>query len=123
MTFRTIIEVVIGGLYAIGAIHQALWVLQHSQDFYGDMADRAWLGPAETFVEELLVPHSVTVTIFVVVLQASIAVGILSRGPWVGPALMAGGIFSIAGALTGSVAEFVGYSALAGIHFWLASTR
>ncbi len=95
MTFRTIIEVVIGVLYAIGATHQALWTLHHSQDFYLDMADRAWLGPAQTFIEELLVPHSVAVTVFVVLLQAMIAIAILSRGRWVGRALIAGGFFSI----------------------------
>ncbi len=123
MTFRTIAEIVIGVLYAIGATHQALWTLRHSQDFYVDMADQAWFGPAQAFVEELLVPHSVAVTVVVVVLQATIAIAILSRGRWVGQALIAGGVFSVIGALTGSPAEFVGYGALAGIHFWLASTR
>jgi hypothetical protein len=123
VTLRTVLEVVIGALYAIGATHQALWTLRHSQEFYADMATEAWLAPAQTFVEEFLVPHNVAVTILVVVLQASIAIAILSRGRLVGPALMAGGIFSIAGALTGSLAEFVGYSVLAGIHFWLASAR
>lgn len=107
----------------MGATHQALWTLQHSEDFYLDMADQAWLGSAQTFVEDVLVPNSVVVTILVVILQATIAVAILSRGRWVAPALVAGGVFSIAGALTGSPAEFVGYGILACIHFWLASTH
>lgn len=123
MRTHTILEVVIGVLYAMGATHQALWTLQHSEDFYVDMADQAWLGPAQTFVEEVLVPHSVVVTVLVVILQATIAIAILSRGRWVVPALVAGGVFSIVGALTGSPAEFVGYGILACIHFWLASTH
>jgi|GEM_PF-6667775 len=123
MTLRNALEVVIGALYAVGAVHQALWVLRNSQEFYVDMASSAWLQPAQTFVDEFLVSRSVAVTVIVVLLQAGIAVAILSRGRWVGPALVVGGVFSMLGALTGSVAEFVGYGVLAGIHFWLASAR
>lgn len=123
MTIRTVTEVVIGVLYAMGATTQALWTLRHSEEFYTNMANRAWLPPAETFVEKFLVPNSVIVTILVVVLQGAIAIAILTRGPWVGPALIAGGVFSIVGALTGSFAELLGYSALAGLQFWLAATH
>ena len=123
MAIRTVAELVIGVLYAIGAGHQALFTLRHSQEFYGDMADRAWLRPAEVFIEKLLVPNSVTVTVLVVAFQAAVAIAILTRGAAVGPALMAGGVFSIIGALTGSPAETIGYGVLAGIHFSLASAR
>ena len=123
MAIRTVAELVIGVLYAIGAGHQALFTLRHSQEFYGDMADRAWLRPAEVFIEKLLVPNSVTVTVLVVAFQAAVAIAILTRGAAVGPALVAGGVFSIIGALTGSPAETIGYGVLAGIHFWLASAR
>ena len=56
MAIRTLAEIVIGVLYTIGAGRQALCVLRHSQEFYGDMAGRAWLRPAETFIEKVLVP-------------------------------------------------------------------
>ena len=56
MAIRTLAEIVIGVLYTIGAGRQALWVLRHSQEFYGDIACRAWLRPAETFIEKVLVP-------------------------------------------------------------------
>jgi hypothetical protein len=36
---------------------------------------------------------------------------------------VAGGVFSIVGALTGSPAETVGYGVLTGIHFWLAAAH
>lgn len=123
MKVRTAAELVIGVLYAIGAIHQGLFTLRHSQEFYGDMAERAWLRPAEVFIEKVLVPNSVAVTVLVVAFQAAVAIAILTRGPWVAPALVAGGVFSIVGALTGSPAETVGYLVLAAIHFILASAH
>ena len=123
MTIRTVTEIVIGVLYAMGATHQALWTLRHSQEFYTNMANRAWLPPAQVFVGKLLVPNSVTITVLLIVFQATVAIAILTRGPWVGPALVAGGVFSIVGALTGSPAETVGYGVLAGIQFWLAAAH
>jgi hypothetical protein len=123
MKTRKVAEVTIGVLYAMGAVHQALFVLPSSTEFYIDMAAQAWLAPAATFVEEFLVPNSVGVTILVAAFEATLAIAILTRGALVRPALIAGGVFSIIGALTGSPAETVGYGVLAGIHFWLASTH
>ena len=119
-TFRTVAEIVIGVLYAIGAGRQALYVLRHSHEFYSDMAYRAWISPAKSFIDKVLLPNSVLITVLVAVFQAAVAIAILTRGPWAGPALVAGGVFSIAGALTGSRAETVGFGILAAVHFWLA---
>jgi hypothetical protein len=58
-----------------------------------------------------------------VIVQASLVIAIFSRGAAVRPALVAGGVFSIVGALTGGRAETVGYAILALIHFRLASKR
>ena len=107
----------------MGAVHQTFFVLPNSTEFYVDMADQAWLAPAAAFVEELLVPNSVAVTILAAAFEAVLAVAILTRGSMVRPALIAGGVFSIVGALTGSPVETVGYGILAVIHFWLASAR
>lgn len=123
MTLRAVTQTVIGVLYALGTLHQGLFVLRSSQDFYLTMADRAWIGPAESLVENFLVPYSRVVTILVVVFQGLLAVAILSRRQFVAPALVAGGVFSLVGAFTGSPAETTGYVALAGIHFWLAATQ
>ena len=120
---RTASELLIGALYAIGSIHQAVFTLRDSRTFYEDMADQAWLRPAEIFVKEVLVPNSTTVTILVAVFQAVLAVAILSRGAWVRTALLAGGVFSVVGAATGSPAETVGYAILAIVHFRLAALR
>jgi len=123
LRIRKVAEITLGVLYAIGAVHQAFFVLPDSTAFYVAMADQAWLAPAATFVEELLVPNSVAVTVLVAAFEATLAIAILSRGAMVRPALIAGGAFSIVGALTGSPAETVGYGLLAVVHFWLASAR
>ncbi|MEA2002866.1 MAG: hypothetical protein U9N84_13410 [Actinomycetota bacterium] len=123
MVLRTATEVVIGVFYALGAGAQALWVLRHSEKFYRDMADRAWLPPAESFIEGVLVPNSVLITVLVAVFEGGVAIAILTRGAAVVPALIAGGIFSIVGALTGSPGETAFYGALAAVHFWLAAAH
>lgn len=123
MTFRTVAEIVIGVLYALGTIHQGLFVLRSSEAFYMTMADRAWIESAEEFIQGFLVRNSLIVTILVVIFQGLLAVAILSRGPYVAPALVAGGVFTLMGAFTGSPAETIGYVGLAGIHFWLAATH
>ncbi len=123
MKGRTVAELVIGALYATGAGFQAFDTLRKSEEFYRDMANQAWLRPAELFVERVLVPNSFTVTVLVVVFQATLAIAIFSRGAAVRPALLAGGVFSIVGALTGGPAETVGYAVLSVIHFRIASKR
>ena len=123
MTIRAVAEVVVGVFYALGAGAQGLWILRHSEKFYRDMADRSWLWPAESFIENVLVPNSVTVTVLVTVFEAVAAIAILTRGPAVVPALVAGGVFSIVGGLTGSPGETVFFLALAAAHFWLAAVH
>jgi hypothetical protein len=100
-----------------------LFVLRSSEDFYVTMADRAWIEPAEGFIQNFLIPNSYIVTILVVVFQGLVAFAILSRGPFVAPALVAGGVFSLVGAFTGNPAETIEYVGLGGLHFWLAATH
>ena len=121
--FRSIAEITIGVLYAIGAIHQLVFVLRDSEAFYEAMAALSWIPPANAFVEQVLLPRSTLVTIAVGMLEAGLATAILLRGPAVRPALYVGGAFSVLGAITGGPAETVGYGALAALHFWLASRR
>ena len=117
----TVLEIIIGVLYALGAVGQTAVVLRNSKKFYSDMADRAWFLPSELLIRRVLLPNSAMVTILVIVLEAGLAVAILTGGAGVGPALVIGGLFSIVGGITGSPGETLGYWALAGVHFWLAS--
>ena len=120
---RSVAEIVIGILYAIGAANQAVFTLRESAEFYQAMADSAWLPPSEALVEGVLVPNSVVVTVLVIGFEALAAIAILSRTAAVGPALLAGGVFSIIGAFTGNPVETIGYILLAIVHFRLASAR
>lgn len=60
MAIGKMTEIVIG-VYALGAVGQGPYLLRRSRKFYRDMADRAWLRPAERVIEKLLLPNSVTV--------------------------------------------------------------
>ena len=71
----------------------------------------------------MLLRLCVAAALLLVAFQAAVAVAILTRGDLVAPALVAGGVFSIIGALTGNVSETVGYGILAAIHFWLAAAH
>ena len=120
---RSVAEIVIGILYAIGAANQAVFTLRESAEFYQAMADNAWLRPAEALIESFLVPNSVVITVLVIGFEALAAIAILSRTAAVGPALVAGGAFSIIGAFTGNPVETIGYVLLAIVHFGLAFAR
>jgi len=119
--FRNIVEVAIGALYAMGAFHQLAFVLRDAAAFYGDMAAQSWIPPARILVKDVLIPNSATATIGVGILEAILAIAILTRGSGVRPALIVGGLFSIAGAATGGPAETAGYGLLAILQFWLAA--
>ena len=123
VSFRRTSETVIGVLYALGTLHQGVFVLRSSRDFYQTMADRAWIEPAGRFVDNFLIPNSAYVTVSVVAFQGALAVAILTRSRYVAPALLAGGVFSLMGAFTGAPGETVSYLLLAGLHFWLAATH
>jgi hypothetical protein len=123
MRGRNLAEIVIGVLYAIGAVAQTVSTLPQSEQYYTEMAARAWFPPAQWFVEELLIPNSAVVTVLVIAFEAAVAIAILTRRTAVQPALLAGGVFSIVGAITGSPAETIGYGILAVIHFRLAALR
>ena len=119
--FRSIAEITIGVLYAIGAVHQLVFIMRDSEKFYEAMAAVSWIPPATTFIEQVLLPRSTLVTLAVGVLEACLAVAILARGSAVRTALYVGGAFSVLGAITGGPLETVGYGALAALHFWLGS--
>lgn len=123
MARRRVAELVIGVLYAVGAGAQTFDTLGNSEEFYGNMANLAWIRPAQLFVEEVLLPNSVMVTVLVIVFEATAAVAILTGRAAARPALVAGGVFSIVGAITASPIGTVGYLILAAIHFRLAALR
>ena len=67
--------------------------------------------------------HDQSPTVLVAIVEAGAAIAILTRGPAVVPALVADGVSSIIGGLTGSPGETVFHFALAAAHFWLAAVH
>ena len=121
--WRSVAEVVVGLIYAIGAIFNTVYTLRHAEDFYGDFADGAWLRPAGAFVRDRVVPHGGAFTLALIIIQVAIAVAILSRGSLVVPALVVGGVFALTVAFFSSPGGAIGNLALATIQFALALAR
>ena len=76
---RTVAEVAIGVLYAVGAVFNTVWTLRHNAEFYGDFADGAWLSPARWVIRNLVIPNGTLFTVLLIVFQATVAIAILTR--------------------------------------------
>ncbi len=113
----------VGVLFVIGAIFNTSYTLRHSRAFYGEFADGAWLSPARSLTNELIVPNGVIFTVVLIGFQLSIGIAILTRGGAVEPALVIGGSFACLVALFSSPGGTVGNLALAAIQFALAAGR
>lgn len=120
---RTAAELVIGAIYAIGAVFNTVYTLGHGREFYGDFASGAWLSPAGSLIRDRIVPNSTTFTIGLIVFQLAVAVAILTRTVLAGPALLIGGAFALVVAFFSSPGGTIGNLALAGIQFALAAAR
>ena len=121
--FRNIIEVGFGLLFLVGAIFNATYTLRHGEEFYGSFAASAWFRPARKLVRRVVIPHAKLFTVLLIVLQASIAFMILSRGSLVEAGLMAGAAFSLAAVPVSNVPGAIANFALAAILALFVFTR
>ena len=122
-TFRNIVEIGFGLLFLVGAIFNASYTLRHGEEFYGSFAASAWFRPARKLVRSLVMRHAKIFTSLLIVLQASIALMILSRGSLVEPGLIAGAAFSLAVVPVSSVPGAIAKFAMAAIQALLVFTR
>jgi len=122
-TFRNIVEIGLGLLFLVGAIFNASYTFRHGEEFYGSFAASAWFRPARKLVRRVVIPHAKFFTVLLIVVQASIAFMILSRGSLVEPGLMAGAIFSLVAVPVSNVPGAIANFALAAILALLAFTR
>ena len=76
---RTVAEILIGLLFAAGAIFNVVYTRTHTAEFYGSFVDGAWLPPAKTFVRQVVLPNAVAFTVLVIVVQVAVALGIELR--------------------------------------------
>ena len=117
---RVVAEIAIGLLYATGAVFNTVYTLSHTDAFYGSFAEGAWLGPARRFINDIVLPNATVFTVALIVLQAAVAVAILTRGDLVRGALIAGATFSVLAALASSPGGTAGNLLLAAIQIALA---
>jgi hypothetical protein len=122
-TFRNIVEIGFGLLFLIGAIFNASYTLRHGEEFYGSFSASAWFRPARKLVRRVVMPHAKLFTVLLIVVQASIAVMILSRGSLVEAGLIAGAAFSLAAVPVSNVPGAIANFALAAIQALLVFTR
>jgi hypothetical protein len=122
-TLSVVAEIAIGIVFAAGAVFNSVYTLRHTDSFYGDFANGAWLAPAESFIRNVVMPNGTVFTLLVIVFQATIAFVILTRGDLVTAALIAGGVFALVVALFSSPAGTAGNLTLAASQFALAFLR
>jgi hypothetical protein len=122
-TLRTVAEIGFGLLFAVGAIFNAAYTFTHSGEFFGSFADGAWLDVSRTVIERFVIPNGKLIAGLLVLLEAALAVMILTRGALVGPALVAGSGFALVAAMASSPGGAVANLALAAIQISLALTR
>jgi len=122
-TFRNIVEIGFGLLFLVGAIFNTSYTLRHGEEFYGSFAASAWFRPSRKLVRRAVIPYTKLFTGLLIVVQASIALMILSRGSLVEPGLIAGAAFSLAAVPVSSVPGAIANFALAAIQALLVFTR
>ena len=120
---RSVVEIMVGVLYLVGAGFNLVYTLRHAESFYTDFVKGAWLPPARRFVASLVVPNGVVFTLAVVAFQVAVGVAILSRGSAATSALVVGAVFAVVVSLFSSPGGTVGNLALAAIQLVLAGAR
>lgn len=120
---RTVTEIGIGLLYAVGAVFHIVYTRSHREEFFGSFAAGAWCSPARWSVNNAVIPNAGFFTVVLILFQGAIAVMILTRGSLVAPALIAGAVFSSIAALASSPGGTIGNLALAAIQVALAAYR
>ena len=122
-TLRTVLEIAIGIVYFIGAMFNFFWTRNHGEEFFGSFADGAWLKPARTLINRIVIPNSRLFAYLLAAFLLLVSIAILSRGQYVVYGLYAGALFCLGGALVSNVPGAVVNFILAVTQFFLAYTR
>lgn len=117
----TIAEIGYGILFLVGAIFNASYTSTHGDEFYGAVANGAFMPGARRLVEKFVIPNATLFTVLVVVFQTAVATMILLRGDLVQRALLAGA--ALVAVFASSSAGAFGNLALAVGLLLLAVTR
>lgn len=120
---RDIFEIGFGIIFLISAIFNTLYTYRNGEEFYGSFADKALLVPAKKLIENVVIPRNKLFTILLVAFLLSLAICILSRGPLVGPALIAGAVFAFGAAFVSNTSGMIANLVLSVILFYLGFTH
>jgi hypothetical protein len=120
---RNLGEIGFGVLLAIGAVFNTTYTLRNGAEFYRSFADGAWLPPARAVLDKVVIPNATTVTVTVILFEATAALLILTRGGLVQPALIAGAGFALLAAVASSPGGTIANLILAALMLILAMTR
>lgn len=121
-TARDIAEIAVGLLFVVGAIFNAAYTRRHADEFYCGFAEGAWFAPGRRPVERVVLPNAAVFNAGVILLQAAVALAILSRGDLTTAGLVPGAMFAALAALAASPGGTAGNLALAGLQATLALT-
>jgi hypothetical protein len=83
----------------------------------------ALLDPAGQFIRSIVIPRSWLFTGLLIAFQLLMAIAILSRGRFVGDALLAGAAFSVMAALVSNIPGAIANLVFAAVQAFLAFTR
>lgn len=119
----SLLEILVGALYLVGAGFNTVYTLRHSEEFYTGFVEGAWLRPARRLTESVIVPNGVPFTVLLIAFQVAVGLSILTRGGAVTAALVVGGLFAAVVALFSSPGGAVGNLALAATQLALAAAR
>jgi hypothetical protein len=120
---RNIFEIGFGIIFLISAVFNTLYTYRNGEEFYGSFADKALLIPAKKLIENVVIPRNKLFTILMVAFLLSLAISILSRGPLVGPGLIAGALFAFGAVFVSNRGGMIVNLVMAVILFFLGFTH
>jgi hypothetical protein len=120
---RNIFEIGFGVLLLIGAIFNTVYTFRNGEEFYRSFVENALLLPARQLVEKVVIPRNQFFTVLMVIFQLAISLSILSRGAFVGPGMIAGGVFAFVAAWVSSAGGMIANLVMAIIMLYLGIYR
>jgi hypothetical protein len=118
---RAILEIGLGIVYLVGAVFNTLYTYRHGDEFYGGFARGTLIPPVRRLIEGVVIPRSRAFTIVLVIFQVSVALALLSRGPYTAYGLWAGALFCLVAAAASSLGGAIANLILAVLQGFLAT--
>jgi hypothetical protein len=122
-SLKNFLEIGFGVIYLIGAVFNFTYTRSHGTEFYTGFADGAWFPPAAWLIRTAVIPNPAVFTAILVSFQVLVGIALLSQGPFVGLALLAGVVFCLYAVFVCNVSGAIANLAMAVLQYYLASLR